>query len=151
MQDKYIGPNKIVGATELDWKTPGGDEVVKIMFENSDLTPAIFPKKVFERLVQDVPMDYTSFREFRYRHFLETLSACFLEENVTFGDIPYLLKELSNKLSAGVDRGTSFLWFGEDKRWIPGMEVLGDVTFLEIEKVLKTIPQKDVGTSENKG
>lgn len=143
MQEKYIGPNKIVGATELDYKTPGGDDVIKVIYENPDcFSPDILPKKVFERLVQDQPMDYSTFeREFRYTPFINNLATLFLEENVRYGDIKYIVETLVKKLDTSLDRATSYLWKGDDKKFNPN-DVMKDVSFLEVENTLKKI-QKD--------
>jgi len=145
---KYLGPFKITGAVIQDYKTPEGDEVVKIFYENGE--SELFSKKTFERLVSETPIDLTTLRQIRYQPILEKLAAVLLEENVKHDDIKYITLNLAEKLLNAFDRATSYLWTGDDKYFVPSGDSMGSRTLLEADQILKKISNGDTtGTTKD--
>ena len=141
MKEAFIGPNKVSGVVILDYKTPKGAEVVKILYENPIIPFEIMPKVTFERVVSSEAKDWNYVREKRGEGLLEELAAVCMEHDVVYGDVAHIAHNLQAKLKTAFDRATNFLWTKDDKQFIDGRPSPIDLrSLLEAEQVLKGIP-----------
>lgn len=140
MEEKvvYIGPFKVTGAVTQEFKTPNGEEILKIYFEGENVFPEIMPRKTFERLVKELPTDLTSLQIARYQPLLEDLAKVVLEHDIKYSDLAYVAKNLVRKFEDAYERAANLLWTGDDKQWVSGVDWRSDRTLLEVEKILKS-------------
>jgi len=139
MENKYLGPHKVSAAIIESYKTPKGNEIVKVIYEAPNLPPETMPKADFERLTKDVPTDFTALREARYKDVIQELKAVLLEHDLKFSDLGYVGKRLVNDVEDAFERASSFLWTGNDKEWISGVSFLSDRTLLQADQILSKI------------
>lgn len=139
----FIGPFKVLAVEILERKTPKGADIVKVSFDTDAQPPLTMPKATFEVMVTDVPKDFNYLRDVRYKKLLETLTAECLEVDVVYSDIAYLGKALVNKMEDAYERTANYLWTGDDKTWIPGVDYRSDRTLLECDEILKKIPPRE--------
>lgn len=62
--------------------------------------------------------------------------------DMTF-DIKGAFEDIGQSIDGNYDRVTNYLWTGDDKKFIPGVHPLSDVTFLETKKFLEKINDTD--------
>lgn len=143
-EKKYIGPREVIGAQVMEYKTPKGGDVVKVIYANADLAFEIMPLETFKATVSDVPQTWNWLREKRTERLIDALAAECLEHDVTYADIAYLGRELEQKLKIAFNRATNFLWTKDDRQFIAGAESpLFNHSLLEAEQVLKGIPKHE--------
>jgi len=58
--------------------------------------------------------------------------------DMTF-DIKGAFEDIGQSIDGNYDRVTNFLWTGDDKKFIPGVHPISDITFLETKKFLEKI------------
>lgn len=149
-KQNFIGPNQIFGIVQEEQRTPGGKEIVKVVYEGGKLSPETMPLATFEILVSEAPHDYNWLREKRYKKLLEEMTALCLETDVRYSDIKHLATKFAEKLDSAFERATNYLWTSDDKQWIPGINSLSDRTILEADKILKQIKPNDAEQSNTK-
>jgi hypothetical protein len=54
-------------------------------------------------------------------------------------DIKGAFEDIGQSIDGNYDRVTNFLWTGDDKKFIPGVHPVSDITFLETKKFLEKI------------
>lgn len=134
---RYYGPNQIRGVVVMDYKTPAGADVVRVIFEGKNVTEEVMPIKTFEALVSEVPHDYNWVRENRYKTLLDEFTVLALEHDVMFMDVDYVSNELKRKFAAAFDRTTNILWTGKDEGFISGIPPLSFRTLLDADRIMK--------------
>lgn len=134
---RYYGPNEVSGVVILDYKTPNGGEIVKVIYSADKLPPEIVPMKVFEKVVSDEPKTYNYIREVRYAELLKELAAVALEHDIMFVDVHYVTEELRKKFAASFDRAVNVLWSGDDSQFDPAIPPLTYRTLLEADRIMK--------------
>lgn len=147
-KEQYYGPWKVAAVVELEYKTPKGADMVKVMLDDG-VAPEVMPKATFERLVSETPVDLTTLRDNRYKPVLEELASVLLEHDIKFMDLAYVGKALVNKIEDAFERASSFLWTGDPKAWIPGVDYRGDLTAIGAEQVLRSIKSDESDTTQD--
>lgn len=145
-QDRFLGPNKIIGVSIEPYKTPRGADIVKVLYESKDLpagTLEVMPKKTFELLVTDVAKDWNWVRETREQAVLEELAGDLMEWDIQHEDIKHLVTTLAEKLYTSFDRALNFLWTKDDSAFIPGKDILAYKTVLEADRILKNADTRE--------
>ena len=133
-KDKYLGPFKVVGVTELDIKTPLGSDVVSVMYENR---PAeIMPKKNFDLLVSSEPTDLNEMQKTRFNVMIPKVIEALAEYDVKMFEMSSLLTQVHETVEQHLERVSSFLWTKNDGNWVPGMNFTNNRTVVEIHKML---------------
>lgn len=147
--NQYIGPNKVVGIVENELKTPMGHEIVEIVFES--IPKILMPKKAFDLLSRNTPMDYTSYTKMKVELIGRELVALIMEYDIRNLEMVILMKFTADLMQDAFERASNFLWTGDDKQWISGMSFLNERTLLEAERVIKRIKNDDNKASEESG
>lgn len=148
---RYIGPREVGGLQVLDYKTPKGKEVVKILYVESDVPFEIMPVTTFQSVVSEKPEDWNYVREKRNEQLMQEIVAICLEHDVVFGDLAFLGRTIENRLKAAFARATNYLWTKDDSQWIPGRESALDLrSLLECEQVLRSIKKDDATITSGK-
>jgi hypothetical protein len=146
--EKFIGPRKIELIAETEFKTHGGKDVVKVMYDGG--FSEIMPKSECEFLQEDKATDYNQLRKKKMGRILEEVLTVIAEHDLKAADIEALKAGIENELYNSFNRATHFLWTKDDKSFIPGNNVVLERSLLEADLVLKTINKKDESTGEGK-
>lgn len=144
----YFGPAEVTMVIEMNYKTPSGGDVVKVMLDRKIQPYEILPKASFEKLVSLEPVEDTLFQQKRYQPIVDKFSAILLEEGIIYSDVPYVCKALHNKLSAAYERATNYLWTKDDSQFISGVHELTNRSLLEAEEILKGITNVTTPTEQ---
>lgn len=148
-KDLYWGPNKILGVSKSDKKTPGGEEIVVLHLDDKYSQTLEVPAKSFKEFSTDKLVDASNFREKRNEKMAQEIVALIMEYDIKSSDIISLLNHVGTKLQNGFERASNWLWTGDDKTWIPGMSFMDNRTILEADNILKQVPN-DRGEPEKK-
>lgn len=148
---QYVGPHKVALVSEEVQKTPRGADIVKVTYDADNVFSEIMPKHVFERLVTEEPTDFNSLRERRYKPVVEALATICVEEDIKFMDLAHVAKLLVNKLEDAFERASSYLWTGDPRAWVSGIDYRGDLSLLLAEKVLRGIPSDESTPAKSEG
>jgi len=89
---KYVGPNLVVRIEKIDLKTPLGNDVHKVSYENGSFE--IIPQKTLDVVLKDSPIDSTSLREIVANVFMDEAVKVLMEYNVKSGDVQFFSKRL---------------------------------------------------------
>lgn len=136
-EDKFIGPFKVVGITETDIKTPLGSEVVKVLYENAP--PEIMPKKAYDLLLTTTPVESSPTQEKRFDVMIPKIIEQMAEYDVKMIEVGLLLMKVQGAIKSHFGRASSYLWTGDDRNFIEGMEYQNFRTLIETDHILKTI------------
>lgn len=137
MEERYVGPHKVMAAVIQEQTTPGGLPLVEIRYEAENLASEIMPQHVFEQIATSEPTDFTSLRERRYAPLIIALAEVVLESDIMFSDMAYVAKQLVNKLEDSFECASSLLWTGNPKAWISGIDYRSNLTILAADRILK--------------
>lgn len=152
-EKKYLGPNEVLGVTVVEQKTPAGAEMVKVMYESSDLplgTVEVMPKQTYELLISDQPRDWTWVRDTQSKRIQEDLAKVLMEWDVSYTDVKHVVLGLTDKIYTAFDRATSFLWTKDDTKFVPGTDnPVGFRTLLEAEEILKGVKTDEPKPTNN--
>ena len=64
-------------------------------------------------------------------------------------DIKVAFEDIGNSIDMNYDRVTNYLWTGDDKKFIPGVHPISEITFLETKKFLERITPQDEQPKED--
>lgn len=145
-KEKYIANRKVINVITLDYKTPSGEDVVKVVYEND--TYAVMSKKSFDLFSTDESIEPTSFREIKFKALQNEVVKVIMEYDLRAEEIVPFFSQTTDKLQDVFERASSILWTGDDRHWIPGSNFLSERTILEAEGVLRNT--NDVERSEEK-
>lgn len=137
---------------DMPFKTPNGKDVVKVYLNRRVQPYEIVPKETFEELASAVPVEDTEFQKKRYDSIIKSFLALLVEKGIIYCDIPYLMKEIHNRLNTAFERATNYLWTKDDTEFIPGIHELTNRSILEADVILREIktnePEKTTTTEE---
>lgn len=143
----YFGPAEITMAVEMPYKTPEGKDVVQVFLDRPVQPYEILPKATFEKLVSNVPVEDTEFQKKRYDPVMRQFLAVLLEEGIIYCDIPYIMKEIHNRLNTSFERATNYLWTKDDSQFIPGVSELTNRSLIEADVILRDIKNETPATN----
>lgn len=141
-KEQYIGPFKVIGITEDVAKTPAGKGVVKVIYE--DRPAEIMTKKGFDLLVKNEPVDLGTVQKEKFDILIPEIISVMAEYDIRMFELSALLTRVNETIESHFERAASFLWTGDDRNWIPGMNFLNNRTLIESDKILKSIGTKGV-------
>lgn len=146
---QYIGPNKVVGLLKEEMKTPMGNEVVKVVYENHP--SQYMTRKCFDLLVSETPPpgDYNYLQEKKFSILLPALIDLIMEYDLNYYEIGRLGQKLVDGLFERFHRASNFMWTGSDENYTPGFDFFNTRTVLDALKVISTIPPKEDGKSDS--
>ena len=139
--DRYVGPNKVVDVKEEAITTPSGGKVLRVVFESGKWQ--LMSEKSYNILLKDSPIDSSSLRDITTNIMMDEIVKIMLEYDIRATDVEHLLQKVTGKIIDCFNRANNYLWTGDDKFFVPGVEPLQFRTLLEADKILKSIPQNE--------
>lgn len=143
---KYFGAYKILGIAKEDVTTPSGNEIVKVLLENS--LPILATIKTLDIVVTDEPSDATVVQNKKFDVMIPEIMKVIAEYDLYAFETESLVRRIIQSFSNSLDRATNYLWTKDDKAWIQNADSTMVRSLLEVDKLLKTIPS-DEGKSED--
>ena len=134
IKDSYVGPYKIVGIVEQDFKTPLGGEVIKVIYV--DRPNEIMPKKAYDLLLSKEPVDHNATQQKRWEMIIPKLIEQLAEYDVRMSELGSLFSKTHQTITDHFERASSYLWTGDDDNWICGMNFMNNRTLVETHKEL---------------
>lgn len=134
MNDKYIGPNKILGITPIDLKTANDGDVVEVLFENGK--KQIFTAKTLGVVVTNEPSDHTSVSNAKLQAMVADMLKIVEDYDVSYLEISSLGTRLGTAINENMNRARSFLWFGNDSDFVAGVDSENEVSLLMAKRVI---------------
>lgn len=138
-KDQYIGPNKVFGLQQEEFKTPMGGDVVKVLFEND--RPQIMPLRTFNLLVSDAPRPLDQVQDLKIDTIVGTLVEMTLEYDVTSLEgnylIPKYVQTLKNITNRAAHLAMTKQLFGtaDVAGWVKGADFSENRTLLEAHSI----------------
>lgn len=140
---KYFGPYEIDSVEMLDYKTPQGNDIVKVYYiVDGKENYQTMTLKSLEIFSTDNPIDLTSLRDMKTSVIVPELIALIYEYDVKAADVANLGQTMVDQISARFDRADNFLWTGQDD-YIPGYDAMQDHTLLEAQRIIDDIPKQN--------
>ena len=134
----YIGNKKIKESKVLDEKTPIGSDIIEV--EYVDKTKEILSKMMFDEIVSEKSCDLTDLRDKRVRPIVASVLLIFREWGIKVSETAYFSSLLNQSLDTNKDEAQKELW----KKWKPTLQSLEDLDYITVDRVLKSIPSKDI-------
>jgi len=125
MENKYIGPTKILVVTDCDEKTPLGSPMKTVTFETGKIKN--IPETLLNRLVSDEPVDLTALRTKWIDPVVNQIIILLQENDVVLEDIEYLVNTLLSSIEHKSSEAISKLF---------GVDFYGQRTLLQVEKII---------------
>lgn len=108
MQEQYIADKKILGVTESEIKTPGGVNMIKVLFE--DNTFEVMPRMRFEIVVSDKMSDATTVQNSIKDAVGKSLFLVMHEYGVKTGEIDGVLDQCTEFVNNGLKKASDILF-----------------------------------------
>lgn len=146
MEERYIGPYKVLSITPIEMKTSLGSEVVEVLFEDGH--KKIMPTKSFDLLVTNTASDLTSISDKKITQIMSKCLEVIEEYDVDLIQWEKVGQKIITALNENMNRARNFLWFKDDNRFTAGIDSENDVSLLMIKQVVGQIPKTN-GKEEN--
>lgn len=124
MEQQYIEDKKVLAVIEMESKTPAGNDMVEVCFE--DNTKEIMPKMRFELIKSDKILDPTDFSNIVKARVASICFGSFHEYGVKMGEVNGILDAVTSLVNEGFAKAQNIVW-GVD---YPGIKLI------DINKVL---------------
>lgn len=148
-QGQYFGPDKIAYVEELDYKTPQGNDVVKIHFDtDSGVDWEVTSKMTFENVVTEEPRDENYVQSQIVKQLAPAVSKMMMEYGISYGNVSFVLNRIGDHLKDKLQRASSFQWTGDDSHFVPGYNFVENINLLQIKKGLDEIDQSNAEKQE---
>jgi len=134
MEDKYIGSRKVMGVTEIELKTVAENPIVEVLFENGD--KKIMSKKTFDIVATSEVSDETTVSNKKLDAIISGCLAVIEEFDADVMEWNKITIRLYDSLNENLNRATNLLWYKDDKRFVPGVDSLNNVSLLMVKKVI---------------
>lgn len=131
MQKQFIGGKKILEVKPTEQKTPGGAEILEVLFE--DETSQFFSKLMLDNIITENKIDETELRNKRVDPIVEVILTILREYGVKTGELPYFSALLNKSLDYNSNQALLKLL----GKWMPQPLSLDDVDFITIDRILK--------------
>ena len=132
---KFFGPDKIVKITKLKGKTSLGDDAYRIDFENEGDYDTVTEKSLKDFTCEEF-VDASAFIQMRVELMAPAFQRLFLGFGIRRNEIELFTKFLSMNLNNSFDTSLDYLWTGNRKTFIPGMDVLHERNIIEADLIL---------------
>lgn len=136
----YIGEKKLIGASETETKTYGGQPILEVMYE--DGTKEYMSKPMYDSVVSDKPCDATELRTKRIEPVVVAVITLLRDWGMKVGETPYFSALLNQSLNANTDEALKLMW----GQFMPKPNDLDNVDLVTIDRVLKELSPKDAPT-----
>jgi hypothetical protein len=135
----YIGSDKVVSVADIAQKTPLGNEMVEVTFENNKKVK--FTKKAYELIVTDIASDLSIVRRTKFNAMVPAIIAVICEYDLKVSEIQALLQEVAGSIDNSFSRATNYAWTKDDQQYVPNTNPMFDRSLLEADVVIKSIPE----------
>ena len=143
-KDQYLGKKKIMTLIQVDEaKTPLGNEIIKIVFESKDFRPIYMPKKSFEMLVTETPIDENSVRDILFNAMVPGIVDLIKEYDVPSYQLVALFQKIGEKIQEDFEKASCTLWTGNSQMYDIGMDYTSFINSSEVQIILNKIPKVD--------
>lgn len=117
----YIEDKKVMGTSVFEGeKTPGGNEMVKVMFE--DGSEEIMPKLRYEMIVTEERSDASTVQQTIQQKVGAVLFGVLHEYGILMGEADEVINTAANLVNAGYEKARDIKW-GFPHRYLPLNEV----------------------------
>lgn len=149
-EKKFVGRREVASVVHEEFKTPGGADVVRITFV--DGFKELMPMKSYEALVSTQVSDDTELRKAKLKLITKDVLKVVAEHDLKLGEVDELNRQVGAAIFESANRATHFLWTDKDESYVPGFNSVLELSLLDVEEVLKTIPAKtnEATSEENK-
>lgn len=145
--EKFYGKGKVIGIEKVEGlTTPSGGEVVRIMFENG--SKKIIGKMAYDKFSSDKQVDPNNHQAIKFSPVISLIIDLMTEYDIENYEVESLFKFIKDEIADRFDRASNYLWTGDDRDFIPGMDFRTFKTLLDVEKIIKSIPNKDESGGE---
>lgn len=134
IKDQYLGPFKVMGIVKQKVKTPLGGEVVEVLYENRP--SEIMPTKAVDMFSTSEPTDFTSLQKKRFDYLIPKLIEQMSEVDVRMFELSSLVAKVHETVTDHFERASNYLWTGDDRNWVVGINYMNNRTIMETHKVL---------------
>lgn len=145
LKDKYvgrfIGPDKIADIEIADFKTALGSIVFSVTYESG--LKELHAEKGLAAIVSDEAKDFNHIRDARVNVMIPEMVNFIMEYDLPSVQWVYFLGQIGDQLKNRLYRAQSFLLHGADDRYIPGFDPQTEMTLLDAERVIATIPPRE--------
>lgn len=141
MEERYIGPYKVLSITPIEMKTSLGSEIVEVLFEDGH--KKIMPTKSFDLLVKNTVSDLTSLSDRKITEIMKKCLEVIEEYDVDLIQWEKVGQKIITALNENMNRARNFLWFKDDSRFVAGIDSENDVSLLMIKRVVSEIPKSN--------
>lgn len=138
---KFIGPDEIESTAVADFTTPEGKEIIEVTFKGG--RKHIFSAETLDYIITDEVSDHNSVQDKKLMPIVRKIMSIIAEHDINVGELEMLFKQVGMNLDKAFNQATSYLWFKDDKEFVPGFDPMHGVSLLMAERVLREI-RKDV-------
>jgi len=144
---QYIGKKQVIGfVIQEEFKTPMGGEIVEVLYLDSN--KELMPKKTFNLIVTDKESNDSEVAKTKFRPMVQEILAVVADYDIKFFELEYLTTMIKNSILENINRANNYLWRKDDASHIAGYDMLNDITFLDVQNILKQIPKKNEPTGK---
>lgn len=118
--EKYIGPKKVMGISEVEEKTPLKNEMIKVLFE--DGTSQVMPKVRYELITTDTPSDLTTVQNKIRARVSAMLYSTLHEYGVLMGEVNGISDAMFDLVNNGYEKARE-IKFGFEHLELPLIEI----------------------------
>lgn len=118
--EQFIGDKKILGVEESIGKTPAGNDMVKVLFDDNKFE--IMPKVRFELIVTPEVSDATKVMEKLLARVGAVLFGTLHEYGAKWGEVNQMSDVMVKLCESGMEKASDIMW-GFDKPSIPLIEI----------------------------
>ena len=106
--EQYISDKKVLGVTIEETKTPGGQEMVKVLFENQ--VSEIMPKLRFDSIVTDKISDLTTVQNTIKDRVGKSLFSVMHEYGIKMNEVDGVLDQCTEFVNEGLRKSSDILF-----------------------------------------
>lgn len=133
-KDTYLGPDKISTAEELDKKSPSGDTLVRLTFEDGGY--CVLGMKVSGELITSEPTDANVLADKRMRLLSPVFIAAAADLGICYGELDYYTTGIRNNIVDAFEKAEHKLWTGKTDGFVSGYSGKQSRTLAEADIIL---------------
>lgn len=137
---KFYGPEKISDVSVIETTTPSGAPIFEITTEQG--RTYVVPQKSVALIVTDEAKDWNHIRDARIRVMVPEIINIISEYDLPGGQMNYLLSMVGAEFDNHFGRAHNYLWFKDDKRYVPGFDPANEFTLLMADRINDQIPER---------
>lgn len=138
---EFIGPDRVFALQREDFTTPGGQEVVRVLFESRP--PRLMPLTAYKLLVSEEPVDYTTLGEKKINAVVNAVVALMMEYDLTNLEVATMTDTMLVRIKNMFDKASHVALtkdlYGNAQvdAWVPGGNFSHYRTMLECDSIVR--------------